>query len=636
MASPWKLESRLDSATIRRIVELICDSNDMKRTLNRFDSFLAKTSRGEDFDLIISKVDYNSSDLDINTVSEIAYQISMRFNLVEGNGVVLTPYPIAKDMVRMCLLEWLCCNQNTLIKEDLRRVLWPANRSSSSDVIIKDLMGSIKWFDPCVGGGVFIRAIIDIYEELEAGLPQVTGCDINPFFVVATKHQLDISGLEESATNIFVGDFLLRRYKQLTLFTINDVQESYDIVIGNPPYVQYDYLRLKNEYCRMYPEIAGKKADLYTFFIANGLFALRDNGVIGFITPAQFQKSKYGEPIRSLINREGNVRCIFDFDELPVFDGVSIHTSIFCIQKGEKQADFLRYEYDTLPEKNPILVGYEMGTVMEGANVSTSSWNLSSSNAHIIFAAMEAKSIPLRQYVPVLSGIKSGCKQALFIKSDTVQSMDDEDRQYIKKILFPKKIRTWYYLWENDYIIVIPKNITIEENSKLYKYLLPYREMLEKRDDVKNHGTWYGLRECNYYDKLLQPKIIYPDIATECRFAIDTEGYYITDGAFFIPCEDYYLLGVLNSCVGRYYFREKCARIGNPTKGGRIRFKKVYVENFPIIPRQAGSTLSQKIDEIAQTMSEQNQSRSLQAQLDQLVLQLYNIPKQYHDELMEV
>ena len=110
----------------------------------------------------------------------------------------------------------------------------------------------------------------------------------------------------------------------------------------------------------------------------------------------------------------------------------------------------------------------------------------------------------------------------------------------------------------------------------------------------------------------------------------------IPDGAFFIPKEDYYLLGVLNSCVARYYFKEKCARIGNPQKGGRIRFKKVYVENFPVVPPHSNPALAKGIEAIAQKATDDGKLDAADAcRLDDMVLDLYQIPDEYKEIFKE-
>jgi hypothetical protein len=157
-----------------------------------------------------------------------------------------------------------------------------------------------------------------------------------------------------------------------------------------------------------------------------------------------------------------------------------------------------------------------------------------------------------------------------------------------------------------------------------------YEIALRRRSDVRDHPTWYSLRECSYYDLFSRPKIIFPDIATQCRFAMDLRGYLIPDGAFMIPAEDYFLLGLLNSCIGRLYFRARCNSIGNPHQSGRLRFKRTYVAGFPVpSPSVRRSVTGRKIEQLAKLLSSSGSDKSLESQIDRLALKAYAVPRHY-------
>jgi hypothetical protein len=78
-----------------------------------------------------------------------------------------------------------------------------------------------------------------------------------------------------------------------------------------------------------------------------------------------------------------------------------------------------------------------------------------------------------------------------------------------------------------------------------------------------------------------EPKIIFPDIATTTRFALDETGYYGTNTTYFLPTADLYLLGLLNSSVAKFYFVEVCAGLEGPGEN-YLRFFGQYLEGVPI------------------------------------------------------
>jgi hypothetical protein len=117
---------------------------------------------------------------------------------------------------------------------------------------------------------------------------------------------------------------------------------------------------------------------------------------------------------------------------------------------------------------------------------------------------------------------------------------------------------------------------------------------------------------------------------------MDTGGFFVSDGAFMIPKNDYFLLGILNSCIGRFYFRATCNSIGNPQEGGRLPFKKTYVENFPIPkPLQETTTLRNEIACLAHSLANDQPVDNAVQRIDELSLELYRVPEQYRQIIRE-
>ena len=575
-----------------------------------------------------------------NLITQVAYDISAKLCLNDDNGVVLTSNILAEDMVKISLIEWLSLNTEYSRNLIVDFVYGKQSKCAS----LRKICSQIKWYDPCVGGGVYPLSIIKVYQDLKIeNIPVIYGYDINPLYIEATITRMSLSCGNEYReifnTRIVCGDALDSQLNQLSLFMNPDNIVKYDIAIGNPPYVRGSAIEKKNrkKYADNYPELAGKNTDMYTYFICHALNSLSERGVMTFVTPAQFQMSNYGRPIRNVIAKEGELRVIADFNELPVFKNIGVHTSVYCISKKKTGKSFLRYEYQELPSIEPLKKLYFDGLEFPQENISMDGWIFSSPKAFTVLEFLQNKGIPLKNYSQgVFSGIKSGCKKAFFMKTRDMAGFKDDDWKYCKKMVLPKNIKPWRSKWSDDYLVVIKKGEKIDENSMIYKHMSIYEEILKERSDVIGHETWYDLRQCGYYDKFEKPKIIYPDISTECRFSMDNNSLYIPDGAFFIPGEDFYLLGILNSCIGRYYFKQKCARIGNPKLGGRIRFKKVYVEEFPVVDRQNDEQLAKKISALALEIHEGNADvfDNLK-KIDELALEMYNVPQNMRTIIQE-
>ena len=120
----------------------------------------------------------------------------------------------------------------------------------------------------------------------------------------------------------------------------------------------------------------------------------------------------------------------------------------------------------------------------------------------------------------------------------------------------------------------------IEKYPAIVEYLRPFKNRLQKRATKQK---WYELQQpqFNYAPYFDGPKIVFPDIATSPRFALDEIGYYGATTIFFIPQRDLYLLGLLNSKLSHFYFVETCAALEGKGES-YLRFKRQYVEGFPV------------------------------------------------------
>ncbi len=179
-------------------------------------------------------------------------------------------------------------------------------------------------------------------------------------------------------------------------------------------------------------------------------------------------------------------------------------------------------------------------------------------------------------------GIKTGFNNAYIIDEGTRQKIIEQDpksAEVIIPVLMGKDVRKYHAKYSGKYLIWSYLGIPIENYPGIFIHLKQFQERLQKRWDKGNH--WWELRACDYYELFQKPKIIYPDIATTCRFTLDTEGLFGLNTTYFIPGDDLYLLGILNSKLSQFYLSEICAGLEG---GGTVylRFFGQYLGNFPV------------------------------------------------------
>jgi hypothetical protein len=341
---------------------------------------------------------------------------------------------------------------------------------------------------------------------------------------------------------------------------------------------------LKPSLKAVYPDVYMGTADLYCYFYARGLQLLRQGGMLVFISSNKWFRANYGTKLREHLSKICRVLTITDFGDLPVFETATAYPMIFVAQKeGQKEGTTVFTQVESLEPPYPDVraVISAQGRRLESDAFSGNTWMISTPGAAAMVHKMIAKGIPLGEYVKnqMYRGILTGFNEAFFIDSAKRAELIAEDprsAEVIKPLVVGKDIRKWCAEPNDRWLIVTPVDVPIKRYPAVLSHLKQWQAELDKRWDKGNH--WWELRPCDYYDEFDNPKIIFPDIAKELRFAFSPRELYFTNSGYFIPIEDLYLLGILNSRPIQDFYLELSAQI----RGGYVRCFTQYMERIPI------------------------------------------------------
>jgi type I restriction-modification system DNA methylase subunit len=95
--------------------------------------------------------------------------------------------------------------------------------------------------------------------------------------------------------------------------------KPFDIVLGNPPYVNVENLNeIERDYYYKVYDVCIKRFDLYIPFINKGLNLLKNEGYLCFILSYAFLSQEYAEKMRLKLLCNSHLKCIVDLSEYKI------------------------------------------------------------------------------------------------------------------------------------------------------------------------------------------------------------------------------------------------------------------------------------------------------------------------------
>jgi hypothetical protein len=370
------------------------------------------------------------------------------------------------------------------------------------------------------------------------------------------------------------------------------IKDGFDIVIGNPPYVQLQKEggKLAKVFEKSGYKTFEKTGDIYSLFYEKGTELLKPKGHLCFITSNKWMRAGYGESTRQFFAENTNPILLIDFAGQKIFDSATVDTNILLLSKQKNQ-----HKTNACIVKEKVLNNLSVFVRQQGTecNFSTKeSWTILSPIEQSIKRKIEAVGTPLKDWdINIYRGILTGYNEAFIIDGATKDKLITEDAksaEIIRPILRGKDIKRYSYDFADRWLINTHngikekdvKPININDYPAIKKHLDSYWFAIEKRADQGD--TPYNLRNCAYMDDFSKQKIIFQEMVQEPSFIFDEDGKYMClDTARIITGKDLeVLLSVLNSKL--FFYAVKMFYGGGGLGETGIRMKHTFFENHPM------------------------------------------------------
>ena len=402
------------------------------------------------------------------------------------------------------------------------------------------------------------------------------------------------------------------------------IQDGFDIVISNPPYVRQERISYKNNLSSY--NLYTSTADLYTYFFELGFNNLKEYGVLSYITSSKYGRALYGEGLRRLISEEQEINYLVDYGDEHVFAAI---TNTWVVQLTARKAE-AGHKFKLIKSLNAE------PTFVPQAQLSHETWSFNDDATELVKNKIrDAGPILKNQNYRLYRGLLTGKNEAFCIDEETKDILIKEDKKN-GEILKPlirgrdiaryeiKPIVSWLIATKNEFSVT-------QQYPSIAKYLVKRDDELEggvrKRGDQGAH--WMNLRDCVYYPEMEGEKIVWIELSDRNKFCYTNKGEYTLNTSSMIVGPNLKaLLGILNSSVVNFYFKF----ISNSSGMGTTQWRKYAVENIPVpdFGKVSKSILEKLVFLVDKRLSlkiadHASDCLELERQIDQVVYEIYSL-----------
>ncbi len=129
---------------------------------------------------------------------------------------------------------------------------------------------------------------------------------------------------------------------------------QYDLILGNPPYIRYQYLEehqreLMSDILTTQGMKANKLINTWVGFMVSCVNMLDKNGKIAFVIPAEIMQVAYAEDLRLFLSNNLSKITLITFEEL-VFPDIEQEIVVFIGEKGDEEKGIRIVELNNLED----------------------------------------------------------------------------------------------------------------------------------------------------------------------------------------------------------------------------------------------------------------------------------------------
>jgi len=440
---------------------------------------------------------------------------------------------------------------------------------------------------------------------------------------------------------------------------------TYDVVVGNPPFIATGSIESREELGRRFKTAQGR-FDFAYLFVELAVKRLAPGGVLGMVVPNRLFRNRDAGVVRQILASEMDLLSIIDFGPNKVFAHTSAYIGAVTARKRASpdsprpamvRAVLVSDVSDTRYLGGALSAAITASGEFNAEAVSAfdisypsgdRTWMLLSPSARRARLQLEQDAVLLGDFAGIYQGIRTGANDIFIVQLEStdgslahvVNLVGDSailDAALLHPVVFGSDIQRYGRL-RSDRMLLYPyrQGVVLSEIELrnefpvTYTYLMSYRDLLAVRSSITASGGlhWYELVRKRDETWLSSPKLLTRDLALRTSFALDDDGQvFLVGGTAVVPSDPQLalpLMAYLNSSVANAFLIEL-----TPTfRGAFQKFEPQHLAQLPIPPfiiEQNGTVI--ELSELARVVlqsrleGQEGQGREAEAEIDRIVAQ---------------
>ncbi|MCI9080429.1 MAG: N-6 DNA methylase [Lachnospiraceae bacterium] len=443
----------------------------------------------------------------------------------------------------------------------------------------------VSVLEPSCGDGVFLDAAIKRHFNKVA--KEIIAIEIDKEEAAKTrKSTKEYKNIKVYNEDFF--DYYNRTFKQ----------KKYDLILGNPPYVRYQYLEesqreLLSAILTSQGMRANKLINTWVGFMVACVNLLSEKGKIAFVVPAEIMQVAYAEDLRLFLADKLSKITLITFEEL-IFPDIEQEIVVFVGEKGKQEKGIRIVQLNNLEDLKSFDIETNGFQKLQHVHEKWTRYFTNNEENTLIKQIKEDKRFQKLSDVSLVNvGITTGNNKYFSVNQDKVDGYKLQD--VVRPLIGRSSHADSVYFKEDDwmknvlkgkaaYLIDFPEKNIEDFPEEQGKYIKEGEENGENKGyKCRIRDKWYCIPSVWVpHAFFLRRSNLYPKFVLNCCNAVSTDTMHRIKFNEDINPEQI-VLSYYNSIS--FAFTELCGR----SYGGGV---------LEILPREVGNIMVPKLDDI--------------------------------------